>query len=212
MVFKWTITRPPFQARIDNADVMHPGIATEFETGSIGEAHSIFADNKTELGQMFGAEVMGSASALALNVGGAGEPETGETEKQRKARLRAEKKNSNDPAGASAPDPLPIPGAAPAIVDDGIPEALRRIPAPPPPPVAPPAPPAAPPTGILAGKIAAELDKRATGAADGGQALADWLATSGITVKGATYAEATTVLRLQADEKLGPIATALGVA
>ena len=53
---------------------------------------------------------------------------------------------------------------------------------------------------------------RATGAADGGQALADWLATSGITVKGATFAEAVTVLRLQADEKLGPIATALGVA
>jgi hypothetical protein len=212
MVFKWTITRPPFQARIDNADVMHPGIETEFETGSIGEAHGIFADNRTELGQMFGAEVMGSASALALNIGESGETETGD---QAPAVKRGRGPNKPKPE-AVAPAPLAIPGteapptapgAAPAIVDDGIPEALRRVPAPPPPP----APPAAPPTGVLAGKIAAELDKRATGAADGGQALADWLATSGITVKGATYAEAVTVLRLQADEKLGPIATALGV-
>lgn len=234
MVFKWKISRPAFHSAANGAEVMHPGIETEFETGSVAEAHGIFTDSKTALAELFGNTLMAGVSGLALIVGGdtgeaqgeqTGSGETGavETEKQRKARERKEKKNNNDPAGASAPDPVTIPGTeapptAPATADDGIPEALRRTAppaaavAPPPLPVAPPAPPAAPPTGVLAGKIAAELDKRAVGAPDGGQALADWLATSGITVKGATYAEATTVLRLQPDEKLAPIAAALGVA
>jgi hypothetical protein len=201
MVFNWKITRPPFHATVESVTVMHPSIEVEFETGSIGEAHGIFTDNKTELGQMFGAEVMGSASTLALNVG---ETEV-ETEKQRKARERKEKKNNNDPASASAPDPIVIPGVAP---DTTLPPPLPPVPS------ASPAPPPSPPTGILAGKITVELDRRVSlpTTTDGGQGLADWLATSGITVKGATYPEAVTVLRLQTDEKLGPIANALGVA
>ncbi len=209
MVFKWKIVRPPFHAVVESIQVMHPSIEVEFETGSIGEAFGIFNDNTTELGKMFGPELMNSASNLALNIG-EGEA-TGNPEVPKERKPRGPNKNKE----AVAPAPLAILGAdappiAQATFDDGIPEGLRRA-APPPLPVAPPAPPAAPPTGILAGKIAAELDRRATGAADGGQALADWLATSGITIRGATYAEAVTVLRLQADEKLGSIATALGV-
>jgi hypothetical protein len=219
MVFKWKISRPAFHATMTGADVMHAGIEVEFETGSINEAHGIFTDGGTALHEMFGGTIMASASNLATEVGA---DETNEQTPAKRGR-KPKDKSQPDPSTANAPEPVAIPGvnaaAAPlAPIDDGIPEALRRT-ADPIAPVAPPpslptsitAPPAAPPTGVLAGKIAAELDKRATGAADGGQALADWLATSGITVKGATYAEAVTVLRLQADEKLGPIAAALGV-
>jgi hypothetical protein len=223
MVFKWKIVRPPFHQVSEGVEVMHPGMEVEFETGSIAEAHGIYQDSGSALGEMFGSETIGRAVETATRIEGpAGFVPSVETDAARKKREKQERKNAADPSTANAPAPLVIPGAdappiAPAaagILDDGIPEALRRTAAAPvtPPPPAPPAPPAAPPTGILAGKITAELDKRATGAADGGQALADWLATSGITIKGATYAEAVTMLRLQADEKLGPIAQALGVA
>jgi hypothetical protein len=180
----------------------------EFETGSIVEAHGIYQDSASALGEMFGADIIKSATETATRI--EAPRESGEVVAPTR-RGRGPNKPKPD---AVAPAPIAIPGTdappvAPVTAADplDIPEALRRTVAPPPPP----APPVAPPTGILAGKITVELDKRATGAADGGQALADWLATSGITVKGATYAEAVTVLRLQADEKLGPIAQALGV-
>lgn len=224
MVFKWRISRPAFHGIAANVEVTHAAIEVEFETGSIGEAHGIFSDNGTALAEMFGGSIMGRASDLATKI----EPPQGEQTDNgisqaeqagspRRGRPRKDK-NQPDPTIATAPDPVTIPGVeAPPTAsvntapgDSGIPAFLDRTIAPPPP--APPVPPAAPPTGVLASKIAAELDRRATGAPDGGQALADWLATSGITVKGATYAEAVTVLRLQADEKLGPIARALGVA
>lgn len=232
MVFNWKISRPAFHQAAEGVEVMHPGIEVEFETGSIAEAHGIFQDSGSALGEMFGAEIIKSASDTATRIEApSGEPAAAPTRRGR---------GPNKPKPeAVAPAPLAIPGTdappiapdaylkgiqdkVPAVLDDGIPVGLKRdannnapalTVAPPPVPPAPPAlPAAAPPTGILAGKITAELDRRATGAADGGQALADWLATSGITVKGATYAEAVTVLRLQADEKLGPIAQALGVA
>lgn len=191
MVFKWRLSRPAFQATVAGVEVMHAGIETEFETGSPEEAAGIFTDSGTALAALFGTTLMGNASGLALSVDNEAQGEQTATRKPRKPRGSAA-----DPATATAPEPIAIPGVeAPPIA----------------PPPAPPAPPAAPPTGVLAGKISAELEKRATGSADGGQALADWLATSGITVKGATFAEAVTVLRLQADEKLGPIAAALGV-
>lgn len=106
--------------------------------------------------------------------------------------------------------------------DDGIPESLRRTTpaaaAPPPPPLLPSAPPvvpaapAAPPVGVLAQKVIADLDNRAKGSPDGGAALADWLAQYSIVVKGATYDEAISTVRLTPDEKLTAIAGALGVA
>lgn len=203
MTFKWTINLPPFQNVADNIEVTHAGITLEFETGSIGEAHGIFSDNGTAIAETFGNLLRNRATAID----GAGEPIGSGGAAEAPAVKRGRGPNKPKPE-AIAPAPLAIPGTeapptAPVADPLDIPEALRRLP---------PAPPAPPPTGILAGKITAELDKRATGAADGGQALADWLATSGITVKGATFAEAVTVLRLQADEKLGPIAQALGVA
>lgn len=202
MVFRWKITRPAFHQATEGVEVMQPGIEVEFETDSIAEAHGIYQDSSSALGEMFCPEIMKSASDLALSVGGAGDAP--------KEPKRGRGPNKPKPE-AIAPAPLAIPGVeapptAPVADPLDIPEAPRRLP-----PI-PPATPAPPPTGILAGKITAELDSRAGKSADGGQALADWLATSGITVKGATYAEAVTVLRLQADEKLGPIAQALGVA
>src|SRR5437879_2041847 len=115
MVFKWKITRPPFHGRVENVEVMHPGIEVEFETGSIGEAHGIYRDNTTALGVMFAPEIIGRASVLATDIDGAqgsdGAPGSGgtvETDKERKARERKEKKNNGDPAKATAPDPVTI--------------------------------------------------------------------------------------------------------
>lgn len=212
MVFRWKITRPPFHHAAEGVDVMQPGIEVEFETGSIGEAHGIYTDNKTALGEMFGAEIVSNATQVAE---AASEAPQGDQAPPVK-RGRGPNKPKPD---AVAPAPIAIPGAeapptAPVAPETphplDIPEALRRPAAVAPPPPAPPAP---PPTGILAGKIIAEMERKGVPTApDGGQSFADWLATSGIIVKGATYPEAVIALRLQPDEKLGQIAQALGVA
>jgi hypothetical protein len=135
------------------------------------------------------------------------------------------------PSAALPAPPAPLAGTAPiapatAPQGDDMPAFLKRdannaspaIPAPaaPPPPLAPPAPPvpaAPPPTGVLAEKIIANLDARAKGTPDGGKSIADWLAGPGcgITVPGATYAEAIAVIRMTADAKLEPLLPALGL-
>lgn len=137
-------------------------------------------------------------------------------------------KNQSDPATAVAPPPAPVPGAtAPAAPVDttpnanGIPAFLDRAAAPPAPaapaaPVAtmapppPPAPPA-PPVGTLAPKIVAELRGRATGSADGGKGLVEWLAGAALVVPNATFEEAMECLQFLDDAKLGPAAQALGI-
>ena len=139
-------------------------------------------------------------------------------------------KNQPDPATAVAPPPAPVPDApsapaAPAPVDttpnaNGIPAFLDRAPAPPAPaattaPVAtmaPPPPPAPkPPVGTLAPKIVAELRTRATGTPDGGAGLVAWLAGAALVVPNATFEEALECLQFLTDEKLAPVATALGI-
>lgn len=102
--------------------------------------------------------------------------------------------------GSAAPVPLAAPPTPPAAS------------APPPPPPPPPAPPVAPPSGILAGKVIANLDQRKATTLDNGQQLADWLAAYGVVNKGASYDEAVSVIRLMGDDKLGQVATALQVA
>lgn len=123
---------------------------------------------------------------------------------------------------AVAPPPIPVPTqeapppAPPAPVDTGIPAFLDRTVAvaPPPPMVAPPVPvaPASPPIGVLAAKVAAEVKRRGEGAADQGAGLVDWLAKAGLCVPGATFQEAVDCVSFLSDEKLGPVANALGVA
>jgi hypothetical protein len=203
MTFKITVSRQPF--------------AVEFETSSVSEAIGVFQVEESEFAKLFelkfGAqEGQGDAPAAPAA------PETNEQTKERKER---KPRGPNKPKPeAVAPAPIVIPGAeAPPTAPEPIvtPDVPALVVAPPPPPApiaappAPPAIPAAPPTGILAGKIAAELDRRATGAVDQGQGLADWLVACGICVKGATYKEAIDVLRFEGDEKLGPIAAQLGV-
>lgn len=189
MTFKWNITRPPFHGVSDGAEVTRAGIAVEFETGSIGEAYGIFNDNRSALAETFGLLLLNSASELAIAAGGTGE-ETTETQEgeapKRRGRKPNSEKNQPDPSTAKAPDPVTIPGVE------------------------------APPTGVLAGKIVAVIEQKvataiAAGDANAGQVFADWLATSGVTVKGANYAEAVDVVRFTQDEKLAGIAAALGI-
>jgi hypothetical protein len=64
----------------------------------------------------------------------------------------------------------------------------------------------------VAQKVVKELERRAKDALDKGKALADWLAAYGIVNPGVSYADAIVAVATSvADEKLVPIATALGV-
>lgn len=141
---------------------------------------------------------------------------------------------------ATAPAPIPMPGqaapTAPAPQDGlAIPEFLRRdqeapaappAVAAPPPPAAPapaavtaPPPPAAPPATspnaeavALAEAIVADLQARKEASADGGAALAKWLAESGYVVANATFDEAVAVLRFPTDlATIKPLADILKV-
>lgn len=200
-------------------------ISAEFEVGSLSEAVGILQEQESEirkLGQIAD-DLNGTPEAPeATNAAPSG------TEPPKR---RGRPKGSGaDPATATAPAPLPIPGAAPpppapaadmTSADGGIPPGLRRDPAtntapamvaPPAPPPPPPAPAAPPPSGILAGKVIANLDARKAGAADGGESLAAWLAQAGLVVAGSPYDEAIAAIRLMGDDKLTTIAGALQVA
>jgi hypothetical protein len=132
-------------------------------------------------------------------------------------------------AAAQAPDPLPVPAAPPAApvpaapalavagTEPGIPAFLQR----PLPPLAGPAPSLAPPPpppatatlgNRLSDKVIAELKKKREGYSDNGQSLADWVASTGLMAKGATFDEVEAVLQFQDDDKLKPLAAALGIA
>jgi hypothetical protein len=204
-------------------------ISAEFEVGSLSEAVGILQEQESEIRKLgeIANDLNGGTSG---QVGEQGEATnaTGETAPKPK---RGRPAKGADPATAQAPAPLPIPGAnppppAPAAdmtsTDGGIPPGLKRDPAtnPPPaiaaPPLAPPPPPpapaAAPPSGILAGKIIANLDARKATTPDDGKSLADWLATAGLVVAGSTYDEAINAVRLIPDDKLATVAGLLQVA
>lgn len=218
MTFKITISRPPMEI--------------EFKTGSVSEAVSILQQENTELNRAFqeGTALLDRAiDAAAAETTEAAQGETATTTAAEPKKER--KKRGADPAAAVAPAPLPVPASpsppappTPASLaipaDGGIPAFLDRTgqaaAAPPPPPLLPAAPPVAPAppvSGPVGQKIIAELEKRASGSADNGKSLADWLAlpTVGLTVPGATFVEAIDCLRMIGDAKLGGVATALGV-
>jgi hypothetical protein len=141
-------------------------------------------------------------------------------------------------AAATAPEPIAIPGAAPdtTVGSNGVPAFLDRTaaqpqeqrstaaaPPPPPPAAAPPPPPApvAPPSGILAGKVIANLNLRKSGAGEDeatkaavGKQLADWLASENVALvaAGSSFDDAVDAIRLMSDERLTPIAKSLEVA
>jgi len=197
MVFKITVSQPPF--------------AIEYESGSIGEAIGILEQEGTELNKLFGLTFAPQSTGIA--------PENAAptTEKKRPGRPP---KNAEAPAPINPPvnstDALAIPQDLARTAAPNVPIGPPLTVAPPALPAAPPPPPPAPPTpptgGVLFPKILAALDARATNDVNK-QALSDWLAASNVNViKGATYDEACSVLRMQSDEKLSQLLAPLGVA
>jgi hypothetical protein len=183
------------------------------EVGSIGELIGFLQTEETNLARLFGDDM----ETILERISQGGETEQaaaapGEPKKERK------KRGQPDPATAVAPAPLPVPSEVDPLA---IPASLQRTAAPsatspPPPPLMPAAPPLAPatptpPTGVLAGKIIADLDGRKAPSADGGAALAAWLASAGIVKAGATYDEAISTVRLMSDDKLSGVAQGLGI-
>jgi hypothetical protein len=191
----------------------------DFEAGSVAEAVAILQEQDTALRQ---------AITIADELAGNGEqPTAGEADKgtnAEPARRGRKPKNQPDPSTATAPPPVAVPPAAPATpapelakqvaeaaATGAIPEFLRApAAAAPPPPPAPPAPPVAP-SGILAGKVIANLDARKAGSPDGGKSLSDWLAQCGLVNPGESYDAAIAVVRMTTDDKLAAIAGQLGV-
>lgn len=192
-------------------------ISAEFEVGSLSEAVGILQQEESEIRKL-------GEIAHDLNGGNAGQGEATPpvpTPQGQTAPAPDKPKRGRPAKDAQAPAPIPVPPAAPADMtsaDGGIPPGLRRDPATntapamvAPPPL-PPAPPAPPPSGVLAGKIIANLDARKAGSADGGKGLVDWLASGGLVVAGSPYDEAVAALRLMPDDKLATIAGLLQVA
>lgn len=212
-----------------------PSMEAETEFGSLSELAGALQEQGAALIQMFGSDMefvvtnLGGTTALATGTVGESNAaaETNaktETAAQRKKREKAESEaRRTETIPPNAPPPIPV-GAAPDMTPNanGIPAALDRAnpnavanqAAPPPPPPAPPAPPAppVPPSGVLAGKIIPHMEDIAKASPDGGKQWVDWLAASNIVVAGATFEEAMKVIRMQSDEKLAPIASALGIA
>lgn len=194
----------------------------EFEAGSISEINGILQQEDTELRKF-----ISIAAGLDDGSGQEGTQEAVPGEVTPKESKRTRGPNKNKPAAeATAPAPMPVPDApattttvlppnelpgadAPALADDGIPEALRRVPAPPALVAPPPPPPAAPPSGILAGKIIAELDTRKATTADNGKSLAEWLGACNVVTPGVTYDAAIAAVRMTTDDRLKPIADVL---
>lgn len=182
-------------------------LSVEFEVGSPSEAIGILEEHRTEW-----LELLAFSSALDEESAAAGEANqiNAAVPAAPEPTRRGRKPKS---VTASAPPPMPIPtapeAAAPPVPDGGIPPFLKREAA----PAAPVAPAAAPPpppvpNGVMAGKIIAALDARATDDANK-KALADWLASAGVVMSGATYDECVAVIRMTTDDKLGPVAAAL---
>lgn len=206
-----------------------PSLTASGEVGSLAELVGILQDEGSSLVKMFGDDM--ELVVQSVSQEGQAPETTGDVTTTTEPAKRGRKKNQPDPAAAQAPPPAPIPGAAapPAPAApvntaenaNGLPAFLDRTTAaaPPPPPLLPAAPPAAPPvapaappvSGPVGAKIIEIITAKTAGAADGGQSYADWLATAGVTIKGATLAEALSVLRMTTDEKLAGVATALGV-
>lgn len=203
MTIKVTLSRPP--------------AAVEFEVGSFAEVVGMLSDNESTLVNLF---------SIADRMNGASEGTGGEVPAATEGAAPTEtktRKPRTPRVEAVAPAPLPVPGATPVpptppnlapAPDGGIPPFLARTPEPPAPPPLPNAPPIAPaaPVNSLAPKVVAELETRAKGSADGGKALADWLASCGLVKAGSNYADALSVVAIASDVQLAQVADLLKLA
>lgn len=193
----------------------------ETEFGSLAELAGAIQDQGAALIQMFGADM----ETIVLNLGGstAAPAETeaqGEQTDKKERKPRGPNKPRQEVAPPAAPAPIPVgpdmtPNAngIPAALDRTNPAAVVHAPPAPPKPPAPPTPPV-PPAGVLAAKIIPFMEGIATGTPGADQQWLDWLASPGVelVVQGATFAEAMKCLRMLSDDKLKPVADALGIA
>lgn len=205
-------------------------VGIEFEAGSLAEAHAILTSERKALDEIFadfgghGAE--GEAADPAPAAGGA---EPGKPKRTRRTKAEMEAANAAPPAPpvavapptvpappvAVAPPPIPVPTApgtgnsntegleVPAYLKPAAPPAAV---APPPPPVPPSSPPAASATKDA---VVAELRKR-------GPAIVEWLSNpdwqgGAFVTKGASFDEAITAMTFIPDDRLAPLAAALGI-
>jgi hypothetical protein len=233
MTFRFTVKQNPLELEFETGSIAE-GLAILSEGST--ELGQFFETAKALAG------TDGTTSTVHLAVDNTRTGETAAPTRKRRtkaemaadaARIAAATAPAPMPVPAAPAPPTPPLVTAPAPVApaslgaedpvSGIPEGLKRTDgivapafvAPPPPPlaVAPPVAPASPPgAGRLAPLVLAEVNKRVAGSADGGKAMADWLADMGIVTKGATYAEAAAVLQFSTDAQLGAAAGLLGVA
>jgi len=208
------------------------GVEVSFEVGSLGEAVEILSNNESTMASLV-AIAVGGAGVVAT-----GEGESTGNKRSRKPKNQPDPATAQAPAPAPVPSAPPVAPAAPAapppappipapavqgqdgltvpaFLDRSNPAAVaNQAPPPPPLPSAPPvAPPAPTPAFILGGKVADDLEKRKAGSADSGAALHTWLmaASAGAILPGASLDEAIQVMRFTDDDKVRPIAQALGI-
>lgn len=209
MSFKWTLSRP--------------GIELEFETGNIKEAIGLLEEEGTQISEVFG-------FTMGAHQGEQAAPDATDTKPPRKPRINKAATEAVAPPPLALPAPAatvttlppnalpaapPPPPSAPdtAPTTNGIPAFLDRTTAPPPVLPSPPTVPSVtpPPVGVLGPKVVKALDLIRDGKPDGGAALSDWLAATGLTQKGAAYDDACRAVLMISDEKLKGVADALGV-
>lgn len=180
----------------------------EFDVATMEEGNALLQSESAGMREFF-------STCSGLMVTDTAEP--GEAPKTRTPRTPRTPKNQPDPTTAVAPPPITLQADAPAI--PAFLDASKRAAPPPPLPASPPMAPMAPPPPLptdapkfaLGTKVAAELKRRAVGQADGGKALADWFASTGLIAAGASFEKVVSVAQFTVDEKMAPVANLLGV-
>lgn len=188
-------------------------IEAAMEFGSLRELAGYVGEECVLLTKIFGDDmeivVKGLSDGTALSTGTveAGGEQSSEAAAGEAPKGRGRpKKTQPDPSTAQAPPPAAIPGAPVDTTPNanGMPAFLDRA--------ATPVPAVVPPSGILAGKVIADLDRRGTDDTTKA-ALVNWLASPGLALvmPAASYDEAISAIRLMPDDKLAAVATQLAV-
>lgn len=213
MSFKFTVKQNPLEI--------------EFEVGSIGEGTAILQDNETELARAFSTMANVNHAAVPAPVPQAATVQTVAAVPDSAAPVAAEgKRRGRPPKDAVAPPMLPVPDApalasppplanAPPVAPptgpippggDGVPAFLARAPVAAAVTPAPPPPPAAALSFRLGNLVADELRRRGDS-----PAMLDWIYSTGVVSKGATFTESLAAIQFTLDEKVSGVAAALGI-
>lgn len=225
MVFKWKVTKPSFAQAVNGVELKALAIECEFETGCAKEALCILQDDDDVFKAIFGFSPL---DKVDFGVG-AGEVGQAPPAANDEVPAKKERKPRTPKVEAIAPNPIPVPDAPPlvlapplvpvptsaalavpalippaqaaSVLDPAMPAFLDRTAAPSPPPL-PPVALAPPPVGVHGPAVVFALQARAKDALDKGQALADWLADCGLTIKGANFDDACRAVLMISDDKL----------